>query len=131
MAASNIKEVKPIFTEKIGARILAVAEVVFPKEYKTEGCELSETQLKECGLTNGTVDCGWVISAGNAAKNAAGGLFTVTTTNPSATPYPKEEAQVVKIQNYETESGAHPLKEVANAGEVNKEAKLIVAFIGR
>lgn len=128
MPAENIKEVKPLFSEFIGARQLVVGEVVFPAKYKTEGCELSEAQLKELGLHVGLVDFGWVITGGNAAKNAAGIIAQFNITNPGPT---KEEAQKVKIQAYETETGAHPLKEQANEGEVNKEAKMIVALIGR
>ncbi len=128
MAAENIASVTPLFKESIGARFLVVGEVVFPTKYKTEGCELSQTQLKELGLPVGIVDFGWVITGGNAAKNAAGILAQFNITNPGAL---KQEAQVVKIQAYETETGAHPLKEQASEAEVNKGATLLVALIGR
>lgn len=128
MAAENIKAVAPLFSESIGSRFLVVGEVTLPAKYKTEGCAFSEAQLKELGLHVGLVDFGWVITAGNAAKNAAGVLAQFNITNPGPT---KQEAQVVKIQLYETETGAHPLKEQASEAEVNKEAKLVVALIGR
>ncbi len=99
MAQENIKEVAPVFSEKIGARLLVIGEVVFPKKYKTEGCELSETQLKELGLTNAQVDCGWLVTSGLAAKNAESPILQLNITNPAGT---KEEAQKVKIQAYES-----------------------------
>ena len=128
MPAENIASVAPLFSESIGARFLVVGEVVIPTKYKTEGCVISETQLKELGLHVGIVDFGWIITGGNAAKNAAGVLGQFNITNPGAT---KQEAQVVKIQLYETETGAHPLKEQASEAEVNKGATLLVALIGR
>jgi|ERR1022692_1001926 hypothetical protein len=128
MPAENVASVKGLFSETIGSRFLAVGEVVLPTKYKTEGCALSETQLIELGLHVGLVDFGWVISGGNAAKNAAGVLAQFNITNPGPT---KQESQVVKIQLYETETGAHPLKEQASEAEVNKGATLLVALIGR
>ena len=130
MAAENIAKVTPLFTEKIGARILAVAEVELPAKYKTEGCEFTEKQLYEAGLTNATVDIAWVVNSAYEAKAVEEPLVQFSITNPSATPYPKEEAQKVKIQVYESITTAKN-KEVASESELAKKAKLTVAFIGR
>ena len=127
MAQENIKEVVPLFSEKIGARLLVVGEVVFPKKYKTEGCEISETQLKELGLTLGQVDCGWVVTSGLVAKNAANPIVQFNITNAGGT---KSEAQAVKLQAYESITTANN-KEVAAESELPKECKLSVALIGK
>jgi hypothetical protein len=132
MAAENIVSVAPIFSEKIGARIFAVGTVKLPAEYKTEGCEISETQLKELGLTNGLVDVGWVITSGltYGVKNVEQCILQITVTNPSATPSPKEEAQKVKVQAYESITTALN-KELATTSSKVSGAQALVAFIGR
>lgn len=130
MAGENVKEVTPLFFEVLGARRLVVGTVKFNKKYPTEGAELSEAQLKELGLTNGLVDCGWIVTSGKAAKNVEQGILQLTITNPSASPYPKEEAQKVKIQQYESITTALN-KEVASESELFKEGTCTVALIGR
>lgn len=131
MAAENIASVTPLFLEAIGARRLVCGTVKFPKKYKTEGCEISETQLKELGLTNALVDCGWVVTSGKAAKNAeAPALIQFNITNPSATPYPKEEAQKVKLQLYESIT-TKDSKEFASESTENEEMVVTVVLIGR
>jgi hypothetical protein len=130
MAAENIAAVTPLFSEKLGARILAVAEVELPSKYKTEGCEISEKQLIECGLTLGLVDIAWIVNAAYEAKAVEEPIAQVSIKNPSATPYPKAEAQVVKVQVYESVTTAKN-KEVASESELAKKGKLTIAFIGR
>ncbi len=99
MAQENIASVAPLFSEKIGARLLVVGEITFPAKYKTEGCIISETQLKELGLTLGQVDCGWIVTAGKAAKNVEQIPCQLNITNPGPT---KGEPQVVAVQTYES-----------------------------
>lgn len=127
MAQENIKEVAPVFSEKIGARLLVVGEVTFPKKYKTEGCELSEAQLKELGLTDALVDFGMVITAGKAAKNTEQPIFQFNIANPGPT---KNEGQKVRIQAYESITTAIN-KELAAEGTKAEEAVALVALIGR
>ena len=127
MAQENISSVTPLFSQKIGGRLLVVGEVVFPAKYKTEGCELSEKQLNELGLTDGLVDFGWVITAGKAAKNAEQPIFQFNITNPGPT---KNEAQVVKIQAYESITTAIN-KELGAEGTKAGSAIATVALIGR
>ena len=131
MAAENIKSVTPLFREVIGSRYLAVVEVKLPKKYKTEGCEISAAQLVEAGLPAGIVDVGWIVAGGNAAKNAAGILAQLNITNPGGPLNKPATAQKVKVQLYETETGAHPLKEQASEAVINEEGTLVVALIGR
>jgi hypothetical protein len=130
MAQENIASVTPLFFESIGARRLCVGTVKFPKKYKTEGCVISETQLKELGLTSGLVDCGWIVSSGKAAKNVEQGLVQLTITNPSATPEPKAEAQIVAIQAYESITTALN-KELAAESTKLEEGIVTVVLIGR
>jgi hypothetical protein len=130
MAGENIKTVTPVFSEKIGARILAVAELTVPTKYLTEGCEIPLTQLQECGLTVGQVDAGIVLNTGVAAKNAESFTAQFNITNPSATPYPKAEAQKVKLQLYESITTAAN-KEIASESEKFKAAIVLVLLIGR
>lgn len=130
MAGENIKTVTPIFSEKVGARIFAVAEIEIPTKYLTEGMELSETILKECGLTLGLVDTVIVLNAVTAAKGVKQIPCQFTVTNPSATPYPKAEAQKVKLQLYESITTAAN-KELASESEAYKTGLVIALFIGR
>jgi hypothetical protein len=130
MAGENIKTVTPVFTEKVGARIFAVAEVTVPTKYLTEGCELPEAVLKECGLTVGLVDFGVVLEAPVAAKGVEQIPCQITVTNPSATPYPKAEAQKVKLQLYESITTAAN-KEIASESEKYKAAVITILLVGR
>lgn len=130
MAQENIASVTPLFFEAIGARRLVCGTVKFPKKYKTEGCVISETQLKELGLTNGLVDCGWFVTSGKAAKNVEQGLLQLNITNPSATPEPKAEAQVVAIQQYESITTALN-KELAAESTKFEEGVATICLIGR
>lgn len=130
MAGENIAKVTPLFQEVIGARKLVCGTVEIPTKYKTEGCPITETQLKELGLTNGLVDCGWVVTSGKAAKNVEQIIAQLNITNPSATPEPKAEAQVVRVQLYESITTA-PNKEYASESEAPKTAVLTIVLIGR
>jgi protein involved in polysaccharide export with SLBB domain len=127
MAAENIAAVKPLFSEKIGARLLVVGEVEFPAKYKTEGCEISTKQLEELGLTLAQVDCGWIVTSGLVAKNAAYPIVQLNITNAGGT---KSEAQAVKVQAYESITTANN-KEVASESELPKKCTLTVALIGK
>ncbi len=127
MAAENIASVAPLFSEKVGARLLVVGTCTFPAKYKPEGCEISETQLKELGLTNGQVDCAWVVTSGKAAKNAEQIPVQFNITNAGGT---KEEAQAVKLQCYESITTAIN-KELANEGTKMGSGIVTVAIIGR
>ena len=127
MAQENIASVTPLFSEKLGARLLVVGEVVFPAKYKTEGCELSEKQLQELGLTLGQVDCGWIITSGDAAKNPKMASMQLNITNAGGT---KSEAQVVKVQAYEgINAGLN--KEIVAEGTATGANKVQVALIGK
>ena len=127
MAQENIASVSPLFQEKIGARLLVVGEVTFPAKYKTEGCEISEKQLQELGLTLGQVDCGWIVTSGKAAKNAEQVPVQFNITNAGGT---KSEAQAVKLQCYEGITTAIN-KELAAEGTKMGSAIVTVAIIGR
>lgn len=127
MAAENIKSVKEIVKVSIGARWLVIGEVVTLSKYKTEGMELTEAQLKEIGLPDAIVDYGFVLSGGLAAKNVEQPILQFNIENPGLT---KAEPQKVKIQAYESITTAEN-KELASESEKVKEAKIIVALIGR
>jgi hypothetical protein len=127
MAQENIASVAPLFSEKIGARLLVVGTATFPAKYKTEGCEISQKQLEELGLTLGLVDCGWVVTSGKAAKNAEQVPCQLNITNAGGT---KQEAQVVALQCYESITTAIS-KELAAEGTKMGAAIVTVALIGR
>lgn len=124
MAAENIKSVKRISRVSIGGRYLCIAEVILPKKYKTEGCELSEAQLAEIGLPDGIVDGAIDITAGLKAKNAEMAIVQANITKPG------EPGCVVKIQAYESVT-TKPHKELASESEEVKEAILTFLFVGR
>ncbi len=130
MAAENIEKVTPLFSEKIGARLLVVGEVGMPAKYKTEGCEFTEAQLKELGLTNALVDCGWVVTSGKVAKNAEQPIVQFNITNPAVSGQEPEKLQKVKLQAYEGISTAIN-KELASEGTKAGSAIVTVAMIGR
>lgn len=127
MAAENIAKVTPLFSEKMGARLMVVGEVEFPAKYKTEGCEISETQLKELGLTDALVDVGWIVTSGKAAKNAEQIPCQLNITNAGPT---KAEAQKVTVQAYESITTAIN-KELASEGTKMGSGVLTVCLIGR
>ncbi len=127
MAQENIASVAPLFQEKIGARLLVVGEVVFPAKYKTEGCIISETQLKELGLTLGQVDCGWMVTTGKAAKNVEQIPCQLNITNAGGT---KSEAQVVSVQAYESITTALN-KELAAESTKMGSGIVQIALIGK
>jgi hypothetical protein len=127
MAAENIASVEALFSEKVGARLLVVGTVTFPAKYKTEGCIISETQLKELGLTLGQVDCGWIVSSGKAAKNAEQIPCQLNITNAGPT---KNEAQVVAVQAYESITTAIN-KELASEGTKMGSGIITIALIGK
>lgn len=129
MAGENIKTVKVVFTEKIGARIFSVAELTIPTKYLTEGMELSETVLKECGLTNGMVDAAWVVTASTAAKNIKQVPCQFNIEKPSASPE-SAGAQKVRVQLYESVT-TEANKELASESEAYKTGIITAAFIGR
>lgn len=127
MAQENIESVTPLFSEKIGARLLVVGTVTFPAKYKTEGCIISEAQLIQLGLALPLVDCGWIVTSGKAAKNAEQVPVQFNITNPGPT---KQEAQVVALQCYESITTAIN-KELAAEGTKMGAAIVTVAMIGR
>ena len=127
MAQENIASVAPLFSEKMGARLLVVGEVTFPAKYKTEGCEITPKQLLELGLTVGIVDCGWIVTSGKAAKNAEQVPVQFNITNAGQT---KSEPQKVKLQAYEGITTAIN-KELAAEGTKMGAAIVTVAIIGR
>ncbi len=127
MAQENIASVTPLFSEKIGARLLVVGTVTFPSKYKTEGCEISNKQLEELGLTLGQVDCGWLVTSGLAAKNVEQVPAQLNITNAGGT---KSEAQVVTVQAYESITTAIN-KELAAESTKSSGAKVQVALIGK
>jgi hypothetical protein len=129
MAGENIATVAPVFSEKVGARIFAVANVTVPTKYLTEGCEIPLAQLVECGLTVGQVDFGVVLNAPVAAKGVEQIPCVVSVTNPAAT-VSQTAAQKVKLQLYEGITTAAN-KEIASESEKYKTAVVTILLIGR
>lgn len=126
MAQENIKETKPLFKYSIGARYLVIGEAVFPKKYKTKGCEFTVKQLEELGLPEGIVDYGVVLNAPKTAESTEQAITQFFVVKPGF----EEGVQKVKIQAYEGIT-TKANKELAAESEEYKEMAMTVMVIGK
>lgn len=122
--AKTIKTITPKERISIGGRLLVTAEVTLGTEYKTGGIVLTETNLKECGLTDGTVTGGFV---NPISKSEASGFYSLSIENLFT------EVQTVKIVAYVlgTATAGKPFKEPAESNGELSEYKVLVTLIGQ
>ena len=122
--AQLITTVVPKERISLGGRYMVTAEVTFGTEYKTGGFVISEAQLKECGLTDGIVNGGWV---NPVTKTEASGFYTLVIEGAPT------EVQTVKVAAYVlgTATAGKPFKEPASTNGELSGYKVIVTLIGQ
>jgi hypothetical protein len=123
--AQVVKAYTPVLKLSLGGRFFTTTEVELGTEYLTEGVVIEPEKLQ---LPDGLVDYAWATLVPTAAKNIKVFVPNLVIVNPGAV---KQEQTTMKLQVYVSGKEKEFLIEEASKGEAFKEAKFIIAAVGR